>query len=1256
MPRQTIVIMTLAERATEGSARPEVEIRLLGGFEVLLRTTPGGGPAHAEALPEETWRRRQAAALLKLLALAPGRRLHREQVLDALWPDVPVDEAAPRLHKAAHYARRALRDPESVVLRGEVVVLCPDRDVTTDVRVFEHLAEQALGLAGAAERPPRGDVVLTGETPGRLPALGAGAGVLSRAGGPRGLDPYAASRAGGAGTAGPAPVSPDPAAAARAAAAYGGPLLPDDLYEPWTQADRDRLRLLYLRLLRAAGRWERVLAEDPADEEAHLTLMRGYVARGERPAALRQFERMDRALRRELGVGPGAEALALRAALLARPAASDGVTGAARGPAPAVRLDGLVGRHADLRLIEKQLTRASARDGTDLGPRGGAVLVSGVAGVGKSALLSEVARCAAVAGWLVGRGTAAAVEGAWPYAPVLEAFADLYRRHPSLLDRLNDHCRRLVERAMASGLGWTGGDGHQQIFVAAAQLLRYAAQAGQGEELHRAGALLVLDDLQDADDASLRLVHYLVRSLAGLPVVVLLAHRTPPGDKALPPRLAEIRASLLARGVAIPVDLASLGRADTATLVARELRAAASSGGSGVEVGDERIAPLVERIWQASQGLPFTVIELARRAAANPTNLSSLDAAAVDGFPSPTRDLLRRLAVAGHSFDTDEFVVFCGLPEPAAYALLDDLLDAGVLDRTDDGFRFRHHLVRDALLADLPPHRRRATHREVADGLAAIGASAARVGHHLIQAGERARAVAPALRAAEESARVGAYRDALALVDEVRDHARGGEWARLLALRADLLTALADPGAPAAYREAIAMAAPSAVRPLLARLARALLMAGEVEAAAATLDGLPADGDDADAGISLARGLLAYFGGDVDRAAAIAAEARGRVVAGAADRLVCDLIALQGLVAHHRGEFFGQMAAELRRTSYLPALAATVFDAHLCIAEYMLYGSTPYPEVVRLADQLRDAAEQAGAARAVAFAECLAGEAHLLAGDLDRAERRLTSAVDLHRGIGAAAGEAHSLQRLAQARLVRGDRAEANRLLVRALPLARWSPIAAHLLHRVYGTMVVAAPDVAAALDELAQAEEALGVDDGCLFCSVSLAVPATIVSARVGDLARARRHLAVARRSALLWEGTAWQAATREAEAYVARLEGEPARALALLAAAGRLFDYVGHPSDAARCRAAAAGAHDGADHDLDGARLGSAQAAGAGLLDAETHGLTVLGGPGRPREHPHAPLEDHGPGFLDVGLLFGRAQPAGGLAAAGRTGSRDR
>ena len=236
--------------AADAAAGPEstvaapvrIEVRLLGGFQVRV---------DGRTLPPHHWRRRHSAALVKLLALAPGRSLHREQVIDALWPDLDIDDAAPRLHKAAHYARKALGHRTAVVLDTETVRLCPDADVRIDGAQFRQQAESAVADGGIA-------------------------------------------------------------AAKAALASYGGDLLPQDLYEPWAEQSRLHLARLHAELLHQAQDWHRVLAADPTNEPAHLALAQRYVERGDRPAALRQLEELDRIMRRELGLGPSQRASELR--------------------------------------------------------------------------------------------------------------------------------------------------------------------------------------------------------------------------------------------------------------------------------------------------------------------------------------------------------------------------------------------------------------------------------------------------------------------------------------------------------------------------------------------------------------------------------------------------------------------------------------------------------------------------------------------------------------------------------------------------------------------------------------------------------------------------------------------------------------------------------------------------------------------------------------------------------------------------------
>src|SRR4051794_31058691 len=123
-----------ARPATISAGPPAVRISLLGGFELMI-----GGRDAAQVI-----RRRDASRLAKFLALAPHRRVHREQVVDALWPEVSFEDAPNRLHKAAHFLRTATGVADSVVLSGAIVALLPHTPVETDIAAFERHARDGL--------------------------------------------------------------------------------------------------------------------------------------------------------------------------------------------------------------------------------------------------------------------------------------------------------------------------------------------------------------------------------------------------------------------------------------------------------------------------------------------------------------------------------------------------------------------------------------------------------------------------------------------------------------------------------------------------------------------------------------------------------------------------------------------------------------------------------------------------------------------------------------------------------------------------------------------------------------------------------------------------------------------------------------------------------------------------------------------------------------------------------------------------------
>jgi DNA-binding SARP family transcriptional activator/DNA-binding CsgD family transcriptional regulator len=250
----------------------------------------------ARAVPELA-RKRRPAALLQLLALTPGHRLHREEVLDLLWPELEPEAAANNLYGALHALRQVL-EPERargrpsayLSLRDDLLRLHAPGALWIDVEAFE--------LASAIAR---------------------GTG--------------------------------DPAAYEATRELYVGDLLPEDRAADWTAARREALRGEYLGLLlelatlyeQADEAWAAirtlawVVAAEPVHEEAHLRLMRLYARVGQRQRALQQYRELEQALRRELDATPDVLSQRLYQDIRAGRLRSAGPTVAAPPPAWAMR-------------------------------------------------------------------------------------------------------------------------------------------------------------------------------------------------------------------------------------------------------------------------------------------------------------------------------------------------------------------------------------------------------------------------------------------------------------------------------------------------------------------------------------------------------------------------------------------------------------------------------------------------------------------------------------------------------------------------------------------------------------------------------------------------------------------------------------------------------------------------------------------------------------------------------------------------------
>jgi predicted ATPase/DNA-binding SARP family transcriptional activator len=314
-----------------------LRISLLGGFAV---------DADGRTVGEGAWRLRKSKGLVKLLALAPERRLHREQASELLWPDRDAAAAANNLHQALYVARRALETAgvdgaSTVELSDDVLIL---HGASVDVEEFE--------AAAAAAR-------------------GSGRRDLCQA----------------------------------AVELYSGELLPEDRYEEWTAGRREALReqctalLLELAELEedggdsgAAVRWlQRALDGDPLHEGTHRRLMRVFALSGRRQQALAQYQRLRQALRREFEDLPDAETRALYQSILSgnfgaseperepREATPREALPAAQPHNLPLRLTSFVGRERELAEVRRLLVR------------GRLVTLTGPGGCGKTRLAVEAA-------------------------------------------------------------------------------------------------------------------------------------------------------------------------------------------------------------------------------------------------------------------------------------------------------------------------------------------------------------------------------------------------------------------------------------------------------------------------------------------------------------------------------------------------------------------------------------------------------------------------------------------------------------------------------------------------------------------------------------------------------------------------------------------------------------------------------------------------------------------------------------------------
>jgi DNA-binding CsgD family transcriptional regulator/tetratricopeptide (TPR) repeat protein len=408
----------------------------------------------------------------------------------------------------------------------------------------------------------------------------------------------------------------------------------------------------------------------------------------------------------------------------------------------------LVGRDSFLALIEDRLAAAAAGEGRLL-------FVAGEAGIGKTRLLSAVARRADAVGFAVVRAAAFPDDVQSLAGLLLDLAGNLLPAREPALSELG---RSLTSRVRA--ISDAAGDAHHRRRVLVQDLADLLVTADPGTPV-----LVILEDLHWADELSLDVLGHLAGRLATRPLLVTGAYRSDELYPRLPMR--DLRARLLGQRLTEEIRLPRLGLAQTAVMTSALL-------------GRPAPAQMVQAIHERSDGIPLHVEELlaaideetltpqsgaAIQAATVPDTLGDAVLSRVRHLAANIRDVASAAAVIGRSFDFDLLTVVTGHGPDEVAGALRQLQNAYlVLPGADEvTFDFRHALIRDTLYVDTDLPTRRRLHERVARAAVDREFRGAFISAHFEQAQCDGLAHQYAVAAAGEAASVSAHGEALEL-------------------------------------------------------------------------------------------------------------------------------------------------------------------------------------------------------------------------------------------------------------------------------------------------------------------------------------------------------------------------------------------------------------------------------------------------------------------------------------------------------------
>jgi len=666
-----------------------------------------GGAGKLLTLPTK-----KSQALFAYLALHPDRPCSRETLTALLWGDTPDLQARHSLRQAVYHIRQTLGNTRAGTLIESATLTLHQSAIEVDALTFERLLRQAtVESLDAALALYRGDLL-------------------------------------------------------------EGLAIKEAPFDDWLLVERERLRERALEALARllahhvkAGANEvaiqtalRLLALDPLQEAAHRALMRLYDRQGRRTAALRQYETCVGALQRELHADPEPATRSLYLEVLrrqpSRPVRASHTI--ARNDTPCV------GRTMEIDQLRRAVT--AARHG-----RGGVMLVTGEAGIGKSRLVEELVAEVQGGSWRLLVARCHRTEQVLPFRPYVDALrasdalSDVDTLHGLTSPWTAELARLFPELGARDITPAVRAEDHVHLFEAMSQLLRSLAASRP--------LMVVLEDLHWGDDLSLRFLGFLGRRIHDVPMFIVATVRDEELEDA--PALRVVLEELEREPRFERIALGPLTEQDTREL-ARVLLGTPRAG---------RVENLMTRAWSASRGNPLVVVEAVREFHQRgewpvlPERVRELLASRVARLDEDSRHLLAVAASAGEAVAFAVIARAAGSDERKVATLVERLVRRRLLRAAGDGLDFTHDRIRQVVYEDLLPAYRQVLHGAIANALEAVCGDRVdemedRLAHHYALAGDAYadKAAAYLVRVSEKAAHRYALDDAMKALGEALAH------------------------------------------------------------------------------------------------------------------------------------------------------------------------------------------------------------------------------------------------------------------------------------------------------------------------------------------------------------------------------------------------------------------------------------------------------------------------------------------------------